>query len=145
MSIQNKPGDGKRLTLPHRAFRTAVANGQRILEGVDGRCGVARRYAEVAGAIAADLGGESELTELQRHLIRSVSGMVVLRERLDAKALNGESVNTATYCRLANATRRVAATLGLQRVAKELTPSLTEYLARRDREAEEAEYEEAEA
>jgi hypothetical protein len=83
-----------------------VANGSRILEGIDGRTAVARRYAEVAAGIAVDLGGEDNLTELQKHLIRSVSGMVVLRERLDAKAVNGEAVNSATYCRLSNATRK---------------------------------------
>ena len=127
---KNKHGERKRLVLPSQAFRTSVANGSRILDGVDGRCGTARRYAEVAGAIATDLGGEDHLTELQRHLIRSVSGMVVLRERLDAKSINGENVNTAQYCRLANSTRRVAATLGLSRVARDVTPiNLDEYLA----------------
>ena len=137
---KNKQGERKRLDLPSQAFRTSVANGSRILDGVDGRSLAARRFAEVAAAIASDLGGEDHVTELQRHLIRSVSGMVVLRERLDAKSINGESVNTAQYCRLANSTRRVAATLGLSRVAKDVTPDLQTYLASKySREAEEAE------
>jgi hypothetical protein len=76
-----------------------------VLEGIDGRSHVARGYAEVAGAIAVDLGGEDHLTELRRHLVRSVAGLVVLREDLDAKAVNGERVNTAQYWRLANSTR----------------------------------------
>jgi hypothetical protein len=113
------------------------------LEGVDGRCSIARRYAEIAGAICADLGGETHLTELQKHLIRSVSGLVVLRERLDARAINGQPVNSAIYCRLANSTRRVAATLGLSRVARDVTPDLKTYIASKYREAEDAEVEEA--
>ena len=32
------------------------------------------------------------------------------------------------YCRLANSTRRVAATLGLSRVPRDVTPSLGEYI-----------------
>ena len=130
-SNQNKPSDRKRLEPPSRAFRTATGNGSRILEGIDGRCSVARRYAEIAGAIAADLGGHDELTELEHHLVRSVAGMVVLRERLDAKVINGESVNTATYCRLSNAARRIAATLGLERRPKDVTPTLSEYIKAR--------------
>ncbi len=130
---ENKPSNGKRLDLPSSAFRTATGQGHRILEGIDGRCTIARRYAEIAGAICADLGGEAHLTELQRHLIRSVSGMVVLRERLDAKSINGESVNTAQYCRLANSTRRVATTLGLSRVARDVTPDPLTYAREYDR------------
>ena len=118
---QNKPATRPGLALPNRAFRTALGNGSRVIEGVDGRTLIARRYAEIAGAIADDLGGEEQLTELEKHLVRSVSGMVVLRERLDAEAINGEPVSSSQYCRIANATRRVAATLGLQRRAKDIT------------------------
>jgi hypothetical protein len=142
---KNKPGSARHLGIPNRTFRTSIANGSRVLEGIDGRTHVARRYGEVAGAIAVDLGGEDHLTELQKHLVRSVAGMVVLREDLDAKAINGEHVNTAVYCRLANSTRRVAATLGLSRVAKDITgPTLGEVLRegiRQDREAQDAELE----
>ena len=73
-----KHAERKRMVLPSQAFRTSVANGSKILDGIDGRSLVARRYGEVAAAICADLGGEAHLTELQRHLIRSVSGLVVL-------------------------------------------------------------------
>jgi hypothetical protein len=55
---QNKAGERKRLELRSHTFRTATGNGSRILEGVDGRSLIARRYAEVAGAIASDLGGQ---------------------------------------------------------------------------------------
>jgi hypothetical protein len=137
---QKKPQNTKRLDLPSKAFRTATGAGHRILEGIDGRCAIARRYAEVAGGIAVDLGGEDQLTELQKHLIRSVAGLVVLRERLDAKAINGERVNSSQYCRLANSAHRVAATLGITRVAKDVTPTPLEYAREFDRrKAQEAE------
>jgi hypothetical protein len=129
--MTNKPTNGKRLTLPQRTFRTATGAGHRILDGVDGRCSVARRYGEVAASIASDLGGEDHLTELQTHLIRSVAGLVVLRERLDAKVINGEAVNSAVYCRIANSTRRVAVSLGLRRTARDVTPDLDTYIAAR--------------
>jgi hypothetical protein len=65
--------------------------------------------------------------------------LIVLREHLDAKAVNGEKVNTAQYCRLANSTRRVAATLGLSRVANDITPDLQPYLRAKCPQAEDAE------
>jgi hypothetical protein len=65
--------------------------------------------------------------------------LIVLREHLDAKAVNGEKVNTAQYCRLANSTRRVAATLGLSRVANDITPDLQTYLRAKCPQAEDAE------
>ena len=99
---------------------------------------IARRYAEVAAGIASDLGGHEQLTELQQHLIRSVAGLVVLRERLDAASINGEKVDTTQYCRLANATRRVAATLGLSRLSsKDVTPHPLTYPKLYDAELEE--------
>ena len=79
----------------------------------------------------------SHLTELQQHLIRSVAGLVVLRERLDAASINGETVNTTDYCRLANATRRVAATLGLARLTRDVMPHPLDYARAYDAEAEE--------
>ena len=85
MKNKNKIRNGKRLDLPNSRFRTAAGQGHRMLEGVDGRCSIARRYSEIAARVAGDLGGEDRLTELQKHLIRSVAGLVVLRERLDVK------------------------------------------------------------
>ena len=134
-----KPTDRKRLSLAKTTFRTALGNGSRILDGVDGRSLVARRYGEVAAGIATDLGGDEHLTELQQHLIRSVAGLVVLRERLDAASINGDTVNTTDYCRLANATRRVAATLGLARLTRDVTPHPLDYARAYDAEAEELE------
>ena len=70
-NARTKPTDKKRLSLAKTTFRTALGNGSRILDGVDGRSLVARRYAEVAAGIATDLGGDEQLTELQQHLIRT--------------------------------------------------------------------------
>ena len=60
--------------------------------------------------------------------MRSAAGLVVLREQLDVKAVNGERVDTGQYCAISNTLRRVLATVGLQRVPK-LVPTLQEYIA----------------
>lgn len=121
MSTQNKTEPRKRIEVPHRAFRTAVGNGSRWLENIDGRTTVARRYGELAAAISSDLGGSDQLSEALFQLIRSAAGLIVLRENLDAKAVNGEPIDVATYCKISNSLRRVLDTIGLRRVPRDIT------------------------
>jgi hypothetical protein len=125
---KKKPAESKRLDLPQRAFRTAIGNGSAVLDGVDGRTLVARRFREIGAAIAIDLGGESELTEAQKQLVRSVAGLVALRERLDVQAAKGEPIDSGEYCRISNSLRRCLATIGLHRVPKNVGPTLSEVL-----------------
>ena len=101
-----------RLTMSIFPMPHSVPNLERMR--VDGRSLVARRYGEVAAGIATDLGGDEHLTELQQHLIRSVAGLVVLRERLTRKHQRRDRQHNGLLP-LANATRRIAATLGLAR------------------------------
>src|SRR5262249_27222253 len=109
-----------RLNVPKKRFKTSIANGSQVLAGVDGRSHVARRYREVSSAIGSDLGGVEHLTEAQLQLIRSAAGLVVLREALDVKAVNGEAISSNDYCKIANGLRRVLTTIGLERVPKEV-------------------------
>src|SRR5882672_2322176 len=97
----------KRKAFTKTMLRAAVSNGSRLLEGLDERTPYARRYRDVQYDIGQDLGGFDNLTETQRHIVRSIAGLVVLREALDAKLLNGEDVHTATYCTIANTLNRL--------------------------------------
>jgi hypothetical protein len=112
-------GRGK-ADIPHARVRTAIANGRAILEGVDGRSHVARRYRELGALISADMGGVDTLTEAQKQLVRSAAGLVVLRERLDVKAVKGEKVEAGEYCAVSNTLRRVLITIGLKRDPRDI-------------------------
>ena len=107
--------------------RSAVANGSRLLDGLDGRSAPARRYRDLAFSIASDIGGMDNISEAERQLVRSLAGLVVLRERLDALALGGEQIDTAEYCRLVNSIRRTAATIGLEVRVVDGLPTVEEY------------------
>jgi hypothetical protein len=119
------------ITVGTAAQRSAVANGSRLLDGLDGRSAPARRYRDIAVAIATDLGGYDSLTEAQLQLVRSAAGLTVLREALDAKALNGERIDVGEYCRISNSLRRLLSTIGLDRTSRDVTPSVSEYVAQR--------------
>jgi hypothetical protein len=107
--------------IPHRRVRTAIANGRAVLEGVDGRTHVARRYRELNALISRDVSPNADLTEAQRQLIRSAAGLVVLRERLDVAAVKGKDIDATQYCQISNTLRRVLVTVGLTRVPIDIT------------------------
>jgi hypothetical protein len=111
-----------RLDVPKKKFRTGIANGSKVLDGVDNRSHVARRFREVSGALGSDLGGTDNLTEAQLQLCRSAAGLVVLRESLDVQAAKEgpEAVNVPTYALICNSLRRVLTTIGLSRVPRNI-------------------------
>jgi hypothetical protein len=110
--------------------RTALGNGGE-LAGVDGRSHVARRYRELAALISRDASPNADLTEAQKQLIRSAAGLIVLRERLDVKAIKGEQVDCGEYCSLSNTLRRVLVTIGLDRTPCEVNSTYDDDLADR--------------
>jgi hypothetical protein len=50
--------------------RSALTNDPLLLRGVDGRSTIARRYRDVAIALADDLGGQDKLNEATKVLVR---------------------------------------------------------------------------
>lgn len=115
-------GGSKRRAPSTLTIRSSITNGTDLLPHIDGRSVVARRYRDIQNAIASDLGGLSVMTEAQLQLARSAAGLTLLRERLDAKAVNGESVDDMQYCRISNSLSRVLVALGIERKAKDITP-----------------------
>jgi len=55
-----------------------------------------------------------------------------LAEHLEARWLSGEEIDPVLYCTLANAQKRLLESVGLRRVPRDVTPSLTDYLRSRD-------------
>jgi hypothetical protein len=115
-----------RVTIPSKRFKTGIANGSRVLDGVDGRSHHVRRFREVSSAICHDIDPSANgdnLTEAKRQIIRSAAGLVCLRESLDVKAAKEgpDAVNVATYCLISNTLRRVLTTIGLERVQLDVT------------------------
>jgi hypothetical protein len=68
--------------------------------------------------------------------LRSGSGWcaaatTVQAEMLEARMVNGEAIDIATLCTLASTTVRLSQRLGLERRARNVTPSVGQYLAAR--------------
>src|SRR6516162_8051449 len=63
------------------------------LADLDGRTRAARNARDIAAAMTADLGGEQDLTEAQRQLIRRAATLGALIEDFEARFLAGEQLH----------------------------------------------------
>ena len=108
--------------------RSRISNGQEILPGVDQRLAIARRYRDLVAQIAIDQGGADRCSETRMQLIRRFASGAVLAEALEARLVKGEPVDIAEHALLSSTLVRLAQRIGINRVAKDLTPSLSEYL-----------------
>ena len=97
---------------------------------LDGRTAAARRARELIEAIELDLGGGDRLSEGSRQLVQRAAVLGTFIESCEAQWLGGEPVDLSGYLAAINSQRRVLATIGLERKARDVTPSLAEYAKR---------------
>jgi hypothetical protein len=116
--------------LPSRA-RSAVTNHKDLLPDLDGRSALARRFRDLVNAFVADMGGLDCCSEVRLGLVRRLAATTVQAEMLEARMVNGDTIDIATLCTLASTTVRLSQRLGLERRARNVTPSVGEYLAAR--------------
>src|SRR5215831_2276977 len=108
--------------------RSAVTNHKDLLPGLDGRSATACRFRDLVNAFVADMGGLDCCSEIRLGLLRRLAATTVQAEILEARMVNGEAIDIATLCTLASTTVRLSQRLGLERRARNVTPSLGQYL-----------------
>jgi hypothetical protein len=77
------------------------------------------------------MGGLDRCSQIKLGLVRRLAATTVQAEMLEARMVNGEAIDIATLCTLASTTVRISQRLGLERRARNVTPSLGQYLAAR--------------
>lgn len=111
---------------PPPQFSTRKGTGAIVLAGVDGRSMMARRFREITAGIESDLGGD--LTEAQRHLVARAATLACWCEERETELAQGQDFDALQYSTVSNALRRLLSDLGLQRVARDVTPDLQSYI-----------------
>jgi hypothetical protein len=101
------------------------------LADLDGRTRAAQGVSKTINAIATDLGGAEHLSTGEHQIIRRAALTGAMLEDMAARWLMGEPVDPALYATLSNAERRLLETVGLKRRPRDVTPSLSQYLASR--------------
>lgn len=124
----NPPPERASLAQAQPNNRSRVTNGNDILPGVDGRSLIARRYRDIVAAIATDQGGADRLSEARLQLVRRFSAAAVLAEEMEAKLANGEQIDISQHALLCSSLVRLAQRIGIDRRARNITPSLSDYL-----------------
>lgn len=115
--------------------RSRITNGSALLPGIDGRSAWVRRAKDVIASHLSDMGGKDNTSAAERSIVRRASVLTVELERLEARfAVAGETaaVDLDLYIRASGNLRRLLESVGLERRSRDVTPSLSEYLARYD-------------
>jgi len=97
---------------------------------------LARRYRDIARAIIDDHGGADQCSESRQQLIRRFAAAAALAEQSEARLARGEEIDVTAHARLASTMVRIAQRIGIDRPAKNTTPSLRKYLAAKSTEKE---------
>jgi hypothetical protein len=124
----NGPEDSSAAVPRPLTVRSATTNDPLLLRGVDGRSVVARRYRDVAIALADDLGGQDRLSEPSKILIRQAAAMTVQVEGLQSKIVAGKDVDLEQLTRLSNVLGRTLQRLGLKKPRAKPTGPLAAHL-----------------
>jgi hypothetical protein len=97
-------------------------------EAIDGRTKARRQFDAIANGIAADMGGESRLSTVEKHLVEAFAGVAVHVSDINARLLLGQDIDVVEHSQAISTLVRVASRIGTSRRAKNVTPSLKQYL-----------------
>jgi hypothetical protein len=115
--------------------KSRIRNGSALLPGIDGRSAWVRRSKDLIAEFASDIPNASAA---ERSLIRRCAVLTVQLEMLEQKFAQARGdaapAELDLYQKIANTLRRHLSTLGLQRRAKDVGPTLGD-LIRQDQQA----------
>ncbi len=100
-------------------------------DALDGRTRAARAFDAIAGGIAADLGGCQHLTTVERELVEAFAGAAVNVHDLNARLLVGTQIDLVQQATAISSLCRLASRIGTGRRARDVTPTLDQYLPER--------------
>jgi len=108
------------------ALRARVTNHRDLLPGMKGTSSAARRFRDLVNAFITDSGGVDQCSEIRLSLLRRLAATTVQSELLEARMVNGEQVDIGLLCQLASTAVRLSTRVGIERVARQVGPSLAE-------------------
>lgn len=97
------------------------------LDDMDGRTRAAQHVRDTRAEVVADLGGEDQLSTLERATVDHVSLLDAMVKDIGVRWLRGDSVDASAVPTLINAFNRSAAALGWQRRTKDASPDISTF------------------
>src|ERR1039458_9836598 len=108
---------------------TRAVGGVLSIDTLDRRTRPFKRYEAIRGAVLADMGGEENVSEVQKQLVSKFATIALQLEVMEAAAIDGNEIDVDLFGRAAGHLRRIAEALGMQRVARDVTTSTLEEIA----------------
>jgi len=105
-----------------------MSSSRDALPNVEGSLVVAGRFRDIITAIMADQGGAEQCSESRRQLIRRFAAAAVLAEQMEAQLARGETIDIQEHASLCSTMVSVARHIGVDRMARTVTPTLAQYL-----------------
>ncbi len=119
--VQQSCGEGD-AALP-RQSRTRQGRARLLtLDHLDQRTAAARAARTLVDHLTSDLGGNDQLSAGERELVKRAALCGAIVADFEARWVAGQLVELGEYLAAVNVQRRVLATLGLRRRARDVTP-----------------------
>ena len=123
--------DREQTVISKQTQRSALTNGSALFLDGDGRSAHARRFRDIIEGVESDLGGPDGLSTAQRSIIRKAAALDVAIEATVSRIGKGDSLD-ATEVEKMNSSMgtllRLYSALGLDRKAKDVTPTLEDLI-----------------
>jgi hypothetical protein len=122
--------DAQKPPRPDGRGRSRITNGKAFVPGVDGRSTWVRRARDVQAQLVQDRGGAGLVSAAETLLMRRAAILEAELERLEgifAAAGEADGGQLGLYQTCANTQRRLLEAIGLERHARDVTPSLEQY------------------
>jgi hypothetical protein len=132
----NMPPNGSTMAAPRRAGgrhklgHTGRATKPQLLtrDQLDGRTNAAKVFDRLVADIEGDLGGREQLTTIERALVEGFAGAALSLYHLNTQLALGQNIDLSQHAQAVSAMVRVASRLGVSRRARDLTPSVNDYV-----------------
>jgi hypothetical protein len=118
------PNAGAKKRRNHRATKPQLLT----REALDKRTNACKLFDRVCADIEADLGGRDQLSTIELQLIEAFAGAAVTLSDLNCRIALGQGIEPGDHALAVSAMVRVASRLGLSKRARDVTPSLSDYL-----------------
>jgi hypothetical protein len=112
--------------------RSAISNGSRLLDGVDGRSATARRFRDLCLAYEQEISSGETLTEIERGTARQAAALAIRSEQLQRDIVNGKDIDPDHLTRISGSIKRLLDMVkakGAKRKTTEPVADLAAYLA----------------
>jgi hypothetical protein len=127
-TLERGNGDAARRLPRHSRTRRGKAK-LLDLNNLDQRTAACKAARALVDSLTASLGGADMLSAGERQLIERAALLGAIIRDFETRWVAGQQIAMSEFLAAVNAQRRVLVSLGLRKRARDVTPSLTSYLA----------------